>query len=94
MNRLVAYNYGARSNHADDFVVFWVPQARMLFETELGWVTVNGKLRASRRAAPLFKWIDEKHLDVDGIVQSWPMRGEPGTMPRSELQALAGPPKQ
>jgi hypothetical protein len=94
MNRLVAYNYGARSNHADDFVVFSLPQARMLFETELGWVTVNGKLRASRRAAPLLKWIDEKHLDVDGIVQSWPMRGEPGTMPRSELQALAGPPKQ
>jgi hypothetical protein len=93
MNRLVAYNYGARSNHSDDFAVFWLPRAKMLFETELGWVTVDGKLRASRRAAALLKWIDEKHLDVDRIVQSWPMRGNIGTMPRSELQALAGPTK-
>ena len=91
MNRLVAYNYGARSNHADDFVVFWLPRARLLFETELGWVTVDGNLRASRRAAPLLKWIEERHLEVDRIVQSWPMRGNVGTMARSQLQAMAGP---
>jgi hypothetical protein len=90
-NRLVAYNYGAPSNHTDDFVIFWLPQARMLFETELGWVTVDGKLHASRRAVPLLKWIDERHLDVDRIVQSWPMRGEPGVVSRAELNALAAP---
>jgi hypothetical protein len=91
MNRLVAYNYGARSNHADDFVVFYLPRARMLFETELGWVNSDGTPRAIRRAAPLLAWIDEKHLDVDRIVQSWPMRDTPASMTRAELHALATP---
>ena len=91
MNRLVAYNYGARSNHADDFVVFWLPRARILFETELGWVMSDGKLRAIRRAAPFLKWIDERHLDVARLVQSWPRRGNVGAMARSELEALAAP---
>ena len=33
-------------------------------------------------------------MDVDRIVQSWPMRGNMGVMQRAELQALAAPPKQ
>ena len=51
-NRIVAVNIGDRSQHTAEFVVFWLPQARLLFETEQGWVTVNGTVRASRRAAP------------------------------------------
>jgi len=90
----VAINYGARSNHTDDFVVFWLPRSRVLFETELGWVMAGDKVRASRRAAPLLQWIDEQHLDVQRLVQSWPMRGNVATMSRAELAALVNPPKQ
>jgi hypothetical protein len=93
-NEIVAINYGSRSNHTDDFVVFWLPRSRVLFETELGWVMAGDKVRASRRAAPLLQWIDEQHLDVQRLVQSWPMRGNVPTMSRAELAALVNPPKQ
>jgi hypothetical protein len=87
-NRLVAINYGERSQHTDEFVVFWFPRAKLLFETELGWFRVDGKLRASRRAAPLLAWIGEQKLDVDRIVQSWPMRGNDASVTRAQLEDL------
>lgn len=87
-NRLVAINYGERSQHTDEFVVFWFPRAKVLFETELGWVRVNGKLRASRRAAPLLSWIGEQKLAVDRIVQSWPMKDNDASVTRTELEAM------
>jgi hypothetical protein len=87
-NRVVAVNIGDRSQHTAEFVVFWLPQARLLFETEQGWVTVDGTLRASRRAAKLLETLDEEHLDVDRLVQSWPMRGNRAEMSRAELTAM------
>ena len=87
-NKLVAINIGDRSQHTAEFVVFWLPKQRLLFETELGWVTVNGTVRATRRAAGLLATIDEEKLDVDRLVQSWPMRGNKAEMSRAELAAL------
>ena len=93
-NRLVAINYGERSQHTDEFVVFWFPRAKLLFEAELGWVRVDGKLRASRRAAALLTWLKEQKLDVDRLVQSWPMRGNEACQTRSELEALVNAAKR
>ena len=87
-NRIVAVNIGDRSQHTAEFVVFWLPQARLLFETEQGWVTVNGTVRASRRAAKLLATLDEEHLDVDRLVQSWPRRGSQAEMTRADLAAM------
>ncbi|HEY6221284.1 MAG TPA: hypothetical protein VIX13_01995 [Candidatus Eisenbacteria bacterium] len=93
-NRLVAINYGERSQHTDEFVVFWLPRAQLLFEAELGWVRVDGKLRASRRAAPLLAWLTEQKLDVDRFVQSWPMRGNDASQTRTELEVLVNAAKR
>lgn len=87
-NRLVAVNIGPRSDHTNEFVVFWLPKQRMLFETEQGWVTVDGKTRASRRAERFLKAIDEEGLVADRLVQSWPMRGNPASLGRAELDSL------
>lgn len=87
-NQLIAINYGERSNHTDEFVVFWLPRAKLLFEAELGWVTVDGALRASRRAVTLLPWIAEQKLDVERLIQSWPMRGEPAEVPLAKLEGL------
>ena len=87
-NQLVALAYD-RSQHTDEFVVFWFPRAKLLFESSLGWVrAADGKLRASGRTAPLLAWIDEQKLDVDRIVQSWPMRGNAPVLSRAELDSL------
>jgi hypothetical protein len=91
-NRLVAVNIGARSDHTDEFVVFWFPRARLLFETEQGWVDGgDGKVRASGRARGFLKVLDDEKLDTQTLVQSWPMRGLPRTMTRAELEALIPP---
>jgi hypothetical protein len=87
-NRLVAINYGERSQHTDEFVVFWLPRQKLLFEAELGWVRVNGTLRASRRAEPLLAWLGEQGLEVDRIVQSWPMRDNEAVVAWSRLDSL------
>ena len=87
-NRLVAINYGARSDHTDEFVVFWLPRQRLLFEAEQGWVSRQGTPRASRRAAGLLTWIREQKLDVDRIAQSWPMRENEGIMSVARLDSL------
>lgn len=87
-NRLVAVNIGPRSDHTNEFAVFWLPRQRMLFETEQGWVTVDGKTRASRRAEKFLKTLDDEGLAADRIVQSWPMRNNPASLSRAELDSL------
>jgi hypothetical protein len=88
-NQLVAVDIGKRSTHTDEFVVFWLPRSRLLFETEQGWTTVNGTLRATGRAEGFLKVLASEHLDVDRIVQSWPMRGTSAQLTRAKLDSLA-----
>lgn len=88
-NQLVAINFGERSNHTDEFVVFWFPRAKLLFEAELGWInSADGKLRPTRRAATLLPWLAEQKLDVERLVQSWPMKGEEREVSRAKLEEL------
>lgn len=87
-NHLVAIDYGARSQHTDEFVIFWLPRAKLLFEAELGWVKSGDQLRASRRAKPLLDYLATEGIEVERLVQSWPMRGNAPTLSRNQLQAL------
>jgi glyoxylase-like metal-dependent hydrolase (beta-lactamase superfamily II) len=87
-NRLVAVDIGTRSDHTEEFVIFWFPNQRLLFETEQGWVTVDGKLRASRRAEKFLQTMGEEGLTPDRLVQSWPMRGNRAEVGRAELDSL------
>lgn len=92
-NQLVAINYGERSSHTDEFVVFWFPRAKLLFEAEQGWLTIDGVLRGTRRAAPLLAWLTDQKLDVEQFVQSWPMRDTERQVSRAKLEELAHPVK-
>jgi hypothetical protein len=87
-NHLVAVDIGARSDHTDEFVVFWFPRQRVVFETEQGWVTVDGKVRASRRAEKFMKTLAEEGIEPERLVQSWPMRGNRAELSRAELDSL------
>ena len=87
-NQIVAWNIGKRSQHTDEFVLFWLPRQKVLFEAEQGWVTVNGVLRASRRAATLLDLLREQKWDVQKVVQSWPMKGDRAEVPMNELEEL------
>ena len=87
-NRLVAIDYGARSDHTDEFVVFWFPRQKLMFEAEQGWSTVNGSLRAGRRARSLLAWLPEQKLEVDRFLQCWPMRDNAAMVTRAQLDSL------
>jgi glyoxylase-like metal-dependent hydrolase (beta-lactamase superfamily II) len=87
-NRVVLYDYGARSQHADEFTVFWFPRQRLLFESELGWGTAGGAPRASRRAKALLAWAAARHLDVETVLQGWPERDTEAAMSRATLDSL------
>jgi glyoxylase-like metal-dependent hydrolase (beta-lactamase superfamily II) len=87
-NRLVAVDIGARSDHTDEYVIFWFPNQRLLFQSEQGWVTVDGAVRASRRAEKFLKTLDEEGLAADRLVQGWPMRGNRAELARAELDSL------
>lgn len=87
-NQLIAINYGERSDHTQEFVIFYFPRQKLIFEAEQGWVTVDGVLRASRRAVTLVAWIAQQKLDVEELIQSWPMRGEPAEVSLAKLEGL------
>ena len=93
-NELVAIDIGALSHHTDHYVIFWLPRARLLFEGDLGYFTSNGAVRASRRAAGLLQAVDDAHLDPLTVIQSWPVRGNPPSLPFAKLRELAAAAKQ
>ncbi|HET7904253.1 MAG TPA: hypothetical protein VFM17_06820 [Candidatus Eisenbacteria bacterium] len=94
-NRLVAIDFGPRSEHTDEFVVFWLPRQKLLFQSELGWVTrAGGALRPIRRAAAFLEWIAAEGLDVERIVQGWPMQGNERELTRARLAELVAEQKR
>jgi hypothetical protein len=60
----------------------------LLFEGDLGFFTVAGELRASRRAAGLLQAIDEAKLVPLTVAQSWPVNGNAASVPFATLRAL------
>lgn len=87
--RIEAIDIGPASQHTDEYLVFHLPGAKLLFEGDLGWFAAEGgELRAGRRAAGLLATIDERHLDVARLVQSWPAKGSPGIVTLAELREL------
>ncbi len=87
-NRLIAIDIGERSTHTDEFVIFYLPKQKLLFEAEQGWVTVEGKLRAARRAEGFLKILADEGVDAERQVQCWPMQGNKAEVSLSELEAL------
>jgi len=86
----VAIDIGKLSQHTDEFTIFYFPRQKLLFEAELGWFTQNGQVRPSKRAAGLVKAIDENKLDVERIVQSWPVAGNEREMSLKDLRGMVG----
>jgi glyoxylase-like metal-dependent hydrolase (beta-lactamase superfamily II) len=87
-NELVAIDIGGQSHHTEHYLVFWLPRQKLLFEGDLGFFTMDGTLRASRRAEGLLQAIDAQKLAPETVVQSWPVRGNPASVPMATLRAL------
>jgi hypothetical protein len=67
---------GKKSEHTNDFLVYYFPVQKLLFEDDLAWIKKEGgTTRANGRQAGLYNAIKALNLDVQTIVQSWPTDG-------------------
>ncbi len=87
-NELVLLDIGEDSHHTAEYVVFWLPRQRILFQGDLGWYGVGAGVRAGgERARGLLAAIDARRLPVETLVQGWPSTGR-SSLPIAELRAL------
>jgi glyoxylase-like metal-dependent hydrolase (beta-lactamase superfamily II) len=64
---------GPKSGHTDDYLVYYFPQAKMLFEGDLVSIAEKSPItKAGKRQAGLYHAIKDLNLDVITIEQSWP----------------------
>ena len=68
------YFIGKKSSHTTDYIVYYFPKEKMLFEGDLVWIKKEGKVtKAGKLDAGLYNAIKDLKIDVNTIVQSWPV---------------------
>ena len=67
------YKIGSLSKHTEDYLIYYFPTMKMLFQDDLAFIPLNGTRKASSRQKGLYDAIKSLNLKVDKIVQSWPI---------------------
>jgi glyoxylase-like metal-dependent hydrolase (beta-lactamase superfamily II) len=63
---------GERSAHTKDYLVYYFPAEKLVFEGDLAWIPKEGAIpRASKSQAGLYFALKEAGLTVDTLVQAW-----------------------
>lgn len=67
------YLIGEKSGHTDDFMIYYFPEEKVVFEDHLTWIKKEGEIeKAGFRQKGLYNAIKDLNLEVDTVVQSWP----------------------
>ncbi|TGE28576.1 MBL fold metallo-hydrolase [Hymenobacter metallicola] len=65
---------GKQSAHTNDYLIYYFPSEKVLFEDDLVWIKQQGGPRKpSARQAGLYQAVQALQLPVDTVVQSWPV---------------------
>lgn len=68
------YFIGEKSEHTNDYLIYYFPSEKLLFQDDLVWIAKEGEIKkASGRQAGLYNAVKELGLDIKTIVQSWPV---------------------
>jgi glyoxylase-like metal-dependent hydrolase (beta-lactamase superfamily II) len=68
------YTIGDKSQHTKDYLVYYFPSEKLLFEDDLVWIAKEGDIRkASGRQTGLYNALKDLNLDITTIIQSWPI---------------------
>ncbi len=71
---LQLYVIGKKSEHTKDYLVYYFPSEKLLFEDDLVWIKREGELKkAGARQAGLYHALKDLGLDINTIIQSWPV---------------------
>ncbi len=87
---MMAYFIGEKSAHTKGYLIYYFPSLNLLFQDDLIWIKNEGEpQKAGKRQAGLYKAIADLNLDVETIVQSWPVNnhGVKTVIPFKELKA-------
>lgn len=69
------YLIGDKSKHTNDYLIYYFPKEKILFQDDLVWIKRDGTIsKASPRQAGLYNAIMELNLEVKTIIQSWPVQ--------------------
>lgn len=80
---------GAASQHTNDYVLFYFPSERLVFEDDLAWLPAEGPLpKAGVRQVALYQAIRKLGIDVATIIQAWPVGGEYNVRSLFSFEAL------
>lgn len=72
---MIIYFIGAASQHTDDYLLYYFPQEKLLFQDDLVWIAKEGPpAKAGARQEGLYNAIQGLGIPVETIVQSWPVR--------------------
>ncbi len=87
---MMVYFIGEKSAHTKGYLIYYFPSLNLLFQDDLVWIKKEGEpQKARKRQAGLYKAILELNLDVETIIQSWPVnnQGVKTVIPFNELKA-------
>ncbi len=88
-NELEIYFIGEKSAHSNDYLIYYFPREKVLFQDDLVWIKSDKEIeKASKRQAGLYTAIIDLKLDVNTILQSWPVKdyGVKTIIPFSDLE--------
>jgi glyoxylase-like metal-dependent hydrolase (beta-lactamase superfamily II) len=80
---------GPKSAHSNDYLVYYFPAEKLLFEGDLIWIPKTGAItQASNRQAGLYQAVKDLGLTIQTIIQSWPVSdyGVKTIIPFEELE--------
>ncbi len=87
------YFIGQKSQHTKDYLIYYFPKEKLLFEDDLVWIPKSGEIKkAGARQLGLYHAIRELGLQVETIVQSWPVLdyGVKTIIPFADLETSIG----
>jgi glyoxylase-like metal-dependent hydrolase (beta-lactamase superfamily II) len=71
--KLEIYRIGKKSEHTNDYLVFYLPSEKLAFEGDLVWVSKEGPItKASPTQAGLYHAIKDLGIEVKTVIQTWP----------------------
>lgn len=72
---MIIYLIGEKSAHTKDYLIYYFPKEKILFEDDLVWISKSGEIKkASDRQAGLYNAIKDLGIEVETIIQSWPVK--------------------
>jgi len=68
----VIYHIGEQSGHTKDYMVYYFPQQKILYEGDLVWIEKKGPVKkAGPTQRGLYDAITALGIDVELVLQSW-----------------------